>query len=291
MTPPNHGAPSSAHSGTLNFLGFPMPHNVSPELQLLLSRPLLSDTRTPFGSTQSTPSFVTPLPAITSFIPQIDPVLDFDMDQDTPVDPQDPFNPEAPPTTPQGSNVQAKSLVRVRSSQKDPAFGKVKGVYRGSEPLELVRARLPGPPITDRKKCSTHFGRKIKDLLERCEELSNETSCWLFVTAHHANAREPFYHYSSPRLLRDGRNDVEEITNQFNKLFLSLVAARNTEAAGLHKQLLESQEQQASTSRELATTSEALERAQNDAESNRELIEQKDAQIAAYKALLAQSSQ
>lgn len=111
------------------------------------------------------------------------------------------------------------------------------------------------------------------------------------MTAHHANAKEPFYHYSSPRLLRDGRSDVEEITNTFNKLFLSLVAARNAEAAVLNQRLLESQEQQASTSRELATTTEALERAQNDVESNRQLMEQKDAEIAAYKALLAGSSQ
>ncbi|KAJ7075682.1 hypothetical protein B0H15DRAFT_756312, partial [Mycena belliarum] len=51
------------------------------------------------------------------------------------------------------------------------------------------------------------------------EALAHETSCYLFIAAHHMHATEPFIHYSSPRILRDGKTEIQEITNSFNQLF------------------------------------------------------------------------
>ncbi|KAF8871837.1 hypothetical protein BD779DRAFT_1453439, partial [Infundibulicybe gibba] len=57
------------------------------------------------------------------------------------------------------------------------------------------------------------------------EQISSETGCWLFFTAQHLTARAPFIHYSSPRILREGEEDIESIINQFNEIFAKLTAA------------------------------------------------------------------
>ncbi|KAJ6611688.1 hypothetical protein B0H10DRAFT_1918575 [Mycena sp. CBHHK59/15] len=78
--------------------------------------------------------------------------------------------------------------------------------------------------------------------MDRCERLSNETGCWLYFSAQHIFATEPFFHYASPRILKEGKKDVEQITNHFNRLFLTLIAARNEDSKEMHKKLLLVQE-------------------------------------------------
>ncbi|KAJ7693705.1 hypothetical protein B0H17DRAFT_862983, partial [Mycena rosella] len=84
-----------------------------------------------------------------------------------------------------------------------------------------------------------------------------ETGCYLFFTAQHVAAKDPFVHYSSPRIRREGKPEVEDITNQFNRLFLSLIAARNQTTKGLHQKLLVAQEKEAQVKKDLADAREA----------------------------------
>ncbi|KAJ6487524.1 hypothetical protein DFH09DRAFT_811815, partial [Mycena vulgaris] len=76
----------------------------------------------------------------------------------------------------------------------------------------------------------------------QCERLSHETGCWLHFSAQHMFATEPFLHYASPRILKEAKQDVEQITNHFNKLFHTLIAARNEDTKEMHKKLLSVQE-------------------------------------------------
>ncbi|KAF8869959.1 hypothetical protein BD779DRAFT_1416544, partial [Infundibulicybe gibba] len=78
-----------------------------------------------------------------------------------------------------------------------------------------------------------------------------ETGCWLFFTAQHVNARAPFFHYSSPRILREGREDIESIINQFSRIFTKLLAARRHDAQEMHVKLVEAQTKEAQTQRQL----------------------------------------
>jgi phage-related tail protein len=126
--------------------------------------------------------------------------------------------------------------------------------------------------------------------------LSTETSCWLFIAAQHTHAEGSFYHYTSPRLLREGKSDIEDITNQFNKLFAKIQAARLTDALAMHKRLqeaegktAEAEEKVASTSRALATTVGELERVTSDLEAQERLIEHQNAQLEQFKAMLGGS--
>ncbi|KAJ7704644.1 hypothetical protein B0H14DRAFT_2548090 [Mycena olivaceomarginata] len=227
----------------------------------------------PFNAPLSQPNWGTP-----AHQPNVNATLSPEGAQ-TPVNSEDPFNSDlqntasSPATTPTPRS-------RIRPSKANPTFGKVKGAYRGSEPAGIVRTRPKKEALTDRKACSQRFSRKTKELIERCEDLAQETGCWLFFTAQHTHAKEPFYHYTSPRLLRDSKSDVETVTNTFNKLFASLLAARQKDASLMHKQLEEVQAAQASSSR-------ALEEALNERELAQNKLEDANKRLEEYKALLA----
>ncbi|KAJ7241835.1 hypothetical protein C8J57DRAFT_1192477 [Mycena rebaudengoi] len=178
-----------------------------------------------------------------------------------------------------GSAGNTPTSIRQRPSKTNPIYGMVQGAYHGSEELEIVRHAMLPALIKDRKTCSKQFVRKMTDIIDRCEALSNETSCWLFVTTQHINATGPFMHYSSPRILRDGKIDME-ITNKFNKLFHALIAARNEEARMMSKKLQLAEESHVSTSRELEEVRKEAEGQQRKMQEQQEIIEN-------YKRMLA----
>ncbi|KAJ7220111.1 hypothetical protein GGX14DRAFT_306147, partial [Mycena pura] len=53
-----------------------------------------------------------------------------------------------------------------------------------------------------------------------------ETGCWLQFSAQHMFANVPFLHYASPQILKEAKQDVEQITNHLNRVYLNLIAAR-----------------------------------------------------------------
>ncbi|KAJ7787132.1 hypothetical protein B0H13DRAFT_2299186 [Mycena leptocephala] len=114
----------------------------------------------------------------------------------------------------------------------------VEGAMRGNNRFEIVRTKKSRPMMTGRKEASARFLRSASDIIERCERLSNETGCWLHFSAQHMFATEPFLHYASPRILKEAKQDVEQITNHFNRTFLTLIAARNADTKEMHKKLL-----------------------------------------------------
>ncbi|KAJ7749781.1 hypothetical protein B0H14DRAFT_3603453, partial [Mycena olivaceomarginata] len=131
---------------------------------------------------------------------------------------------------------------RVRISKKNLEFGMVKGAMRGNNHFEIVRTKKSRPTATGRRDASARFLRSASDIIERCERLSNETGCWLHFSAQHMFATEPFLHYASPRILKEAKQDVEQITNHFNRTFLTLIAARNADTKDIHKKFLAVQE-------------------------------------------------
>ncbi|KAJ7849342.1 hypothetical protein B0H13DRAFT_1869607 [Mycena leptocephala] len=226
----------------------------------------------PFGSTQSSQSD----------LPLIDPALETQSNA-TNQRGDNPFSTTEGAATPNESNQGTPTTGRERASKKNPVFGKVKGAYRGSEPLEIIKQRDYRPAILDRAQCTQRFSKKTRDLIEKCDELAQETSCWLFFSAQHINANEAFLHYSSPRLVKEGRKEVEDLTNDFNKLYINLMAARQRNAAEMSKKLQAAEEKQASTSKALDEAAQELETARKDAAEEKKRLEE---QIEYYKTLL-----
>lgn len=70
----------------------------------------------------------------------------------------------------------------------------------------------------------------------KCERLSAETGCWLYLSGQHANARSGFYNYASPRVRREGKDQVTSIQNSFNTMYASLLNARRLDAIKLSAQ-------------------------------------------------------
>lgn len=70
----------------------------------------------------------------------------------------------------------------------------------------------------------------------KCERLSAETGCWLYISGQHVNANMGFYSYASPRLRRESRDQVTDIQNSFAKAYASLLNARRLDAINLSLQ-------------------------------------------------------
>ncbi|KAJ7657000.1 hypothetical protein DFH06DRAFT_991398, partial [Mycena polygramma] len=113
------------------------------------------------------------------------------------------------------------------------------------------------------------------------------TSCYIFLAAHHANAKEPFLHYTSPRLVRDAKSQMEEVTNTFNTMFIDLKTARHKDATELTRKLRIVENQQASTSRDLVAATQDLEDARTNAAEQQKKIDEQEELLNRYKALLA----
>jgi hypothetical protein len=117
--------------------------------------------------------------------------------------------------------------------------------------------------------CLTHFITQCQ-----CERLSYETGCWLFIGAQHPHANKPFVHYSSDRLCREASQEITEFASKFSVLCASLVASWRQDALAMAQQLAVSEQE-----REVAE--DAL-RQQKD------ILEEKDALLAHYRALLVE---
>jgi hypothetical protein len=67
----------------------------------------------------------------------------------------------------------------------------------------------------------------------KCERLSAETGCWLYVSGQHVNANMGFYSYASPRFRRESKEEVINIQNSFAKAYAALLNARRLDAIKL----------------------------------------------------------
>lgn len=67
----------------------------------------------------------------------------------------------------------------------------------------------------------------------KCERLSAETGCWLYISGQHVNAKAGFYNYASPRVRREAKEMVTDIQNDCNLMYATLLNARRLDAIKL----------------------------------------------------------
>jgi hypothetical protein len=77
----------------------------------------------------------------------------------------------------------------------------------------------------------------------------------------------------------DGKAQIEEIMNDFNKLFIDLNNARQKQALELSKKLQETQDKQASTSRDLQNANCELVNVRNEAAEQAKKLEEQEAEL------------
>lgn len=105
----------------------------------------------------------------------------------------------------------------------------------------LQRHALPSPS-RDSVAASKDFLEGMHRVLEKAEDVSTKTGCWLFVGAQHPAAAGGTIHFSSLRLVRDAPDDAENLANDFNSLMASLLRSRRSDALDACKKLEEARQ-------------------------------------------------
>ncbi|KIK56371.1 hypothetical protein GYMLUDRAFT_112539, partial [Collybiopsis luxurians FD-317 M1] len=77
------------------------------------------------------------------------------------------------------------------------------------------------------------------------ERIGVETGCWLYLAAQHPGVREPFVHFTSPRLIADYLPILDTLHDTAHKMFVSLHSTRRYDAAELAANLKVAQDNEA----------------------------------------------
>ncbi|PPR07645.1 hypothetical protein CVT26_001660 [Gymnopilus dilepis] len=150
------------------------------------------------------------------------------------------------PLTLQKKKVRSYVRIRARATKGNPIYGVVKGVKKGNKDYALqVTYRMHKLPLprSSARDVSRRYNRQVNKLLQRCEDLSTETGCWLYFGAQHTTAREGAISYVSPRFCREAREQAERIATDFNTTAAHLSTARRVEAVQLSEKLAEVERQ------------------------------------------------
>ncbi|KAG6822545.1 hypothetical protein H0H92_013479, partial [Tricholoma furcatifolium] len=130
----------------------------------------------------------------------------------------------------------------VRINKKNAVFDMVVGAMRGSKCLDIPHMKALHAPIDSVAESTQRFNRIIKEIIIRCERISEETGCWLLLLAQVPTSKG-LTHYSSPRLRREAKADTITLINQYQTLIRSL-AAKCDEALIIQKRYEAELEQQ-----------------------------------------------
>ncbi|KAJ7580452.1 hypothetical protein C8J56DRAFT_896451 [Mycena floridula] len=149
---------------------------------------------------------------------------------------------------------QAQKLADARASKpKSPSSNQqyIPGLRKGDrtyslstsflKQTELERINSPQNVAYDHGETTKRFKRILHRLLRTADQLSNESSGWLYVIGHHPNLRHEYIHYCSPHLSNEGGQAFDDAHAAVNDLFTALQMSRRTEATELGAQLAQQQ--------------------------------------------------
>ncbi|KAJ3562490.1 hypothetical protein NP233_g9535 [Leucocoprinus birnbaumii] len=153
-----------------------------------------------------------------------------------------------------------------KKSQKDKEkgdYGFILGLMRGNDVLEDVkRPRALPKPLTKSSFMSRRFRRALPLIVAHLEALAHQTGCWIYLAAQHTTAVNPFVHYVSPRLKREGASQLNQIHAQVSKLMRSLIESRRAAVTEKNMELEETQAKLDDASKQLMEQEKKLQRQQ-----------------------------
>ncbi|KAJ7211779.1 hypothetical protein B0H12DRAFT_1079548 [Mycena haematopus] len=168
---------------------------------------------------------------------------------------------------------QTKRRQRLRATKKNPVHGEVEGAMRGAKKIDIVRQKELRDPLSDQAEASARFLRCVSDIIDRCERVSHETG-WRISALH------------VPRFLREAKKDAEQITNHLNRIYASLIAARNEESKEMHKRLLSAEDDKKAAEGALAAARQAEREARRELELQAEELAAQRLELVAWQAKL-----
>ncbi|KAF5311573.1 hypothetical protein D9611_009509 [Ephemerocybe angulata] len=166
-----------------------------------------------------------------------------------------------------------------RAKASDPYNKHVRGAKRGVQTFEVVRKHPCPRPLAKTADATAYFARTIETIIERCEDVSVASGCWLFIGAQHVTARHGMVHYVSPRLRLDAPKLAEDLVNHCNSVIQGVRDARRSDAAELSQALANSE---AEKRRVLEAAQEEKRRALAAAQEEKRLVLEAAAQEKAF---------
>ncbi|KAJ3566938.1 hypothetical protein NP233_g6683 [Leucocoprinus birnbaumii] len=153
-----------------------------------------------------------------------------------------------------------------KKSQKEKEkedYGFILGLMRGSEVLaDVKRPRALPKPLTKSSFMSRRFRRALPLIVARLEALAHQTGCWIYLAAQHTTAINPFMHYVSPRLKREGATQLNQIHAQVSKLMRSLIESRRVAITEKNMELEETQAKLDDASKQIVEQDKLLKKQQ-----------------------------
>ncbi|KAK7030893.1 hypothetical protein VNI00_014003 [Paramarasmius palmivorus] len=141
---------------------------------------------------------------------------------------------------------------RIRVSQKNQPYGRIKGAMRGNLEWNVPRRREVEPYDLTRENRTKQFQLRMARILQRCEEVANVTGCWLYISSQIATSNHGFVHFASDALIRDADQRMNDLHAFHSNMHTALsratvrdVAQVEMENVQVRAQLAEAKESEA----------------------------------------------
>ncbi|EEB86766.1 hypothetical protein MPER_16157, partial [Moniliophthora perniciosa FA553] len=123
--------------------------------------------------------------------------------------------------------------------------------------VEIARIRSQ-KKLLPRDKVHKRYYEKVAAIMNRCEELCDETGCWMQVSTQLPTARHGAIHFFSQRFRQEAPQGLQEVHDLTGRMYTTMIAARRKdviqaeqEADKLRKEVQEARAAEASTLQDL----------------------------------------
>ncbi|KAK7020273.1 hypothetical protein VNI00_017765 [Paramarasmius palmivorus] len=124
---------------------------------------------------------------------------------------------------------------RIWASRSNAVYGFVHGVFKGSETWKIPRARPRKQPLV-KGSVQKRFDEKLAGIVNRCEELCDETGAYLMITSQLPSARHGFVNYVSKSFRDEAPQSLDQLYDFTEDIYASVVAARRRDVASAEYQ-------------------------------------------------------
>ncbi|KAK7053237.1 hypothetical protein VNI00_003862 [Paramarasmius palmivorus] len=144
---------------------------------------------------------------------------------------------------------------RIRASRSNAVYGFVHGVFKGSETWKIPRVRPRKQPLI-KGSVQKRFDEKLAGIVNRCEELCDETGAYLMITSQLPSARHGFVNYVSKSFRDEAPQSLDQLYDFTEDIYASVVAARRRDVASAEYQAAKAR-REAEEARTVAASAQA----------------------------------
>ncbi|KAF5309912.1 hypothetical protein D9619_010542 [Psilocybe cf. subviscida] len=117
-------------------------------------------------------------------------------------------------------------------------FGYVQNVCDGLKVYKLARKHKPPEVAESRDLATRNFKRRVKTILESCDDVAINTGACIFLGAYHPMQKsDKIWMYASPKLISKATDFAKETSKNFNSTMRSLADGKRLEVQELQERI------------------------------------------------------